>query len=320
MVRLKLARIVRNIEEVVTEQELQKLLGRDELIKAYAGYEPSGDLHMGHLLTVNKLIDLQKVGVNVTVLLADLHAFLNEKGTIEQISEWAKHYKKSFVALGLNQDTKFVLGSSYQFDADYTQIVLKMARNATLNRARRSMDEVSRNAEDPVVSQMIYPLMQAADIGYMNLDIAVGGIDQRKIHMLAREELPRLGFKSPVCLHTPILLGLDGNKMSSSKGNFISVDDDFASIERKITASYCPIKVIEDNPVLQLYQYYIFPKFGTIEIERAQKYGGDVTYEDLSRLKHDYASEKLHPLDLKNGAVHYIDRIIEPVRVVLNEN
>ena len=108
MVRLKLARVVRNIEEVVTEQELQKLLESDELIKAYAGYEPSGDLHMGHLLTVNKLIDLQCVGVNVTVLLADMHAFLNEKGTIEQIGEWAKHYKKSFVALGLNQDTKFV--------------------------------------------------------------------------------------------------------------------------------------------------------------------------------------------------------------------
>ncbi len=143
------------------------------------------------------------------VLLAE-DAFLNEKGTMEQINERAEQYKKSFFALGLDKDTKFLFGTDYQLDADYTQIVLKMARDTTLNRARRSMDEVSRNAEDPVVSQMIYPLMQAADIGYMELDIAVGGIDQRKIHMLAREELPRLGFKAPVCLHTPILLGLDG--------------------------------------------------------------------------------------------------------------
>jgi hypothetical protein len=84
------------------------------------------------------------------------------------------------------------------------------------------MDEVSRNAEDPVVSQIIYPLMQTADIGYLNIDIAVGGIDQRKIHMLAREELHSMGFKSPVCVHTPILLGLDANKMSSSRNNLIA--------------------------------------------------------------------------------------------------
>jgi tyrosyl-tRNA synthetase len=320
VVRLKFARVVRNTEEVVTEQELKKLLETDGSIKAYAGYEPSGDLHLGHLLTVNKLIDLQSVGVNVTVLLADMHAFLNEKGTMEQISERAEQYKKSFVALGLDEDTKFLFGTDYQLDADYTQIVLKMARDTTLNRARRSMDEVSRNAEDPVVSQMIYPLMQAADIGYMKLDIAVGGIDQRKIHMLAREELPRLGFKAPVCLHTPILLGLDGNKMSSSKSNFISVEDDAKSIETKITASYCPAKVIEDNPVLQLYEYYIFPKFETAEIERSQRYGGDISYDDLSKLKQDYASGKLHPLDLKNGAIRYIDKIMEPLRVVLNKD
>ncbi len=89
--------------------------------------------------------------------------------------------------------------------------------------------------------------------------------------------------------------------MSSSKGNFLSVDDDAKSIERKITASYCPAKVIEDNPVLQLYEYDIFPKFEAAEIKRSQKYGGDVTYDDLSRLKHDYASGKSTLLTLKMG-------------------
>ena len=52
--------------------------------------------------------------------------------------------------------------------------------------------------------------------------------------MLAREYLPKLGFKPPICIHMPILLGLDGTKMSSSKGNFISVEDDADEIERKI--------------------------------------------------------------------------------------
>ena len=72
---------------------------------------------------------------------------------------------------------------------------------------------------------MVYPLMQAVDIAMLGVDVAVGGIDQRKIHMLARQGLTRLGYRAPVCVHMPILLGLDGEKMSSSKGNYISVDD-----------------------------------------------------------------------------------------------
>jgi len=86
--------------------------------------------------------------------------------------------------------------------------MLKLARSTTLNRARRSMDEVSRDAENPKVSQMIYPLMQALDIAHLGVDVAVGGIDQRKIHMLAREGLPELGYPAPVCIHTPYFLAL----------------------------------------------------------------------------------------------------------------
>ncbi len=289
-------------------------------VTAYAGYEPSGRLHLGHLLTAFKLVDLQNAGINVIVLLADLHAYLNEKGTIEQIEEWARYYRSCFCALGLADNTTYVLGSDYQLDAEYTKLVLKLARDTTLNRARRSMDEVSRNAEDPVVSQMIYPLMQTADIGFLDVDIAVGGIDQRKIHMLAREGLHSLGFKTPVCLHTPILLGLDGNKMSSSKDNLIAVEDSFQSIKQKIQAAYCPPRSINENPIMQLYELYIFPQFGEVEFTRPERYGGDVSYDSLSSLQLHYEKGLIHPLDLKNGAAIYIEKIIGPIRRMLEKN
>ncbi len=156
-----------------------------------------------------------------------------------------------------------------------------MACDTTLNRARRSMDEVSRDAEDPRVSQMIYPLMQALDIAYLGVDVAMGGIDQRKIHMLAREELPALGFKSPICLHTPILLGLDGTKMSSSKGNNISVDDPAEVVAKKIEKAFCPAGQVADNPVLDLFRFHIFIKYPTITIERPEKFGGNLEYDEL---------------------------------------
>ncbi len=311
----RVALVTRNALEIVTEEELRELLETKEKPRAYVGYEPSGEIHLGHMMTVNKLMDLQQAGFEVVVLLADVHAYLNEKGDFDQIAEIAEYNKKAFIALGLDESkAKFVLGSSYQLDKDYILDVLKMARITTVNRARRSMDEVSRRKEDPMVSQMIYPLMQALDIAHLGVDLAVGGMDQRKIHMLARENLPRLGYTSPICLHTPILVGLDGQKMSSSKGNYISVRDSAEDVEKKIRKAFCPAKQLEDNPVIQIMQYHVFPRFESVVIERDEKYGGDVEYRSFEELASDYAAGKLHPADLKKAAAKYLNKLLENPR------
>ncbi|WP_424359575.1 tyrosine--tRNA ligase [Methanocella sp. MCL-LM] len=311
----KLALVTRNVEEVVTIDELKSLMDANPHPKVYVGYEPSGNIHLGHMITANKLIDCQNAGFEVTVLLADLHAYLNRKGTMEEIAKIAEYNKRCFIALGLSEDkTKFVLGSSYQLSAKYETDVLRMACDTTLNRARRSMDEVSRDSEDPRVSQMVYPLMQALDIAYLDVDVAMGGIDQRKIHMLAREQLPSMGFKSPICLHTPILLGLDGTKMSSSKGNNISVDEPADSVTKKIEKAFCPIGVIENNPVLDLFRYHVFMKYDSITIERPEKHGGNMTFDSFDALRNDFAEKKVHPMDLKKAAAKYMNQILESVR------
>ena len=311
----RLALIKRNTEEIVTQEELERLLETKESPTAYVGYEPSGKIHMGHVLTVNKLVDLQNAGFEVTVLLADVHAYLNEKGTMEEVREIADFNKECFIALGLEEGkTNFVYGSDYQLEPDYMLSVLKLARDTTLNRAKRSMDEVSRSADNPRVSQMVYPLMQAVDIAMLGVDVAVGGIDQRKIHMLAREGLPGLGYKAPICIHTPILLGLDGKKMSSSSNNFISMDDSGKAVKKKINKAFCPEGDIVDNPVLALFKYHIMPRFEEITIHRPEKYGGDLHYRGYEELEAGFASKELHPMDLKAGAADYMNRILEPVR------
>jgi len=311
----RLSLIKRNTEEIVTQEELEALIESKEAPTAYVGYEPSGKIHMGHVLTVNKLIDLQNAGFNVTVLLADVHAYLNEKGTMEEVRKIADFNKECFIALGLDEKkTNYVYGSDYQLEPDYMLNVLKLARATTLNRAKRSMDEVSRNADNPMVSQMVYPLMQAVDIALLGVDVAVGGIDQRKIHMLAREGLSGLGYKAPICIHTPILLGLDGKKMSSSSNNFISMDDTEKALKKKVNKAFCPEGDIVDNPVLALFRYHIIPRYEEITIQRPEKYGGALHYESYEEMEAAFASKELHPMDLKAGAVDYMNRILEPVR------
>jgi tyrosyl-tRNA synthetase len=301
----------RNTVEVVTEDDLRALLTQPHK-KVYAGYEPSGEIHLGHLVTVNKLVDLQNAGFEVIVLLADLHAFLNRKGTMEKVGELAEYNQRCFEGLGL-KNVKYVLGSDLQLNRDYELLVLQLSQQITLNRATRSMDEVGRQMDHPTVSQMVYPLMQMADIAMLGVDAAVGGIDQRKIHMLAREHLINFGYKPPVCIHTPILNGLDGKKMSSSQGNYISIADTAEDILKKCQKAFCPPEIAE-NPILQIFQHHIFPRLPEITIKRPEKFGGNRTFTSYQDLEASYGKGEVHPLDLKKSCGECLVEMFEPVR------
>ena len=304
-------RVTRNTVEVVTEDDLHTLLAQPQK-KVYAGYEPSGEIHLGHLVTINKLVDLQAAGFEVTILLADLHAFLNRKGTMEKVRELADYNRRCFDGLGL-KNVKYVLGSDLQLNRDYELLVLQLSQQITLNRATRSMDEVGRQMDHPTVSQMIYPIMQMADIAMLGVDAAVGGIDQRKIHMLAREHLINFGYKAPVCIHTPILNGLDGKKMSSSQGNYISVADTEEEIRKKCQKAFCPPEIPE-NPVLQIFQFHVFSRLSEVTIKRPEKFGGDRTFSSYPELESSYGNGEVHPLDLKKSCGESLVEILEPVR------
>jgi len=157
-------------------------------------------------------------------------------------------------------------------------------------------------------------------------------MDQRKVHMLAREVAPKLGFKVPVCLHNSLLPGLqmaelDGSfdedqginesirhKMSKSvsKGA-IWVNDTPNEIREKYHDAFCPEKVVNGNPVLDHARMVVFPQLGKLEVQRPKKYGGDVTYQSFEELAEAYSGGGLHPLDLKKGVAESMIKLLEPV-------
>jgi tyrosyl-tRNA synthetase len=206
------------------------------------------------------------------------------------------------------------MGSSFQTDPHYTILVYQLALSTTLTRAKRSMAQITRDAQDHQVAEVIYPLMQVVDMLFLEVDLAVGGMEQRKIHMLARDNLPRLGYPAPVCIHTPLLHGTDGSeKMSSSKENFIAIDDKPEVIRNKVKKCYCPPGELEGNPVLEMAQHFIFTDQKTILIKRPEKFGGDLNLNQ-TELEQMYSSGELHPLDLKNAVANHLVEILEPVR------
>jgi tyrosyl-tRNA synthetase len=317
--------ITRNTTEVITGDEIEKVAAEPAGARAYVGYEPSGVLHVGHMLTANKLIDLQEAGFEVVILLADVHAYLNGKGTFEEIQSTAEQMRAQFIAYGLDADvTEFVFGSAFQLDEEYMLDVHKLGLETSLNRAQRAMAEL-QGGDTATVSHVIYPLMQALDIEYLDLDLAVGGLDQRKVHMLHRETVPVLGYDKRPCLHTPILADLTSGegKMSSSGGVTISMEDSRAELEEKVNSAYCPPTADPDptddgrdreNPVLQLFEYHVFPRFDEVTVDRPDEFGGDLSYDSYTALEADLESGELHPADAKPTLAAYLDQLIAPGR------
>ncbi|WP_435184067.1 tyrosine--tRNA ligase [Halobellus sp. EA9] len=322
--------ITRNVSEVVTDEEVRALADSPDGKRAYVGYEPSGVLHIGHMLTANKLIELQEAGFEVVVLLADVHAYLNDKGTFEEIRETATRMQEQFVAYGLEaSQTEFVLGSEFQLDEEYILDLHALELETSLSRAERAMAEIA-SGDGATVAQAVYPLMQALDIVYLDVDLAIGGMEQRKVHMLARDTLPSIDADAPTCLHTPLIADLTTGvgKMSSSEGLSLSMEDSESDIEEKVNKAYCPPTADPDptddgeereNPVLQIFEYHVFPRFGEVVVERPEKYGGDLTYDAYADLEADLESGELHPADAKGALATYLNDLIAPGREKIRE-
>ncbi|MBU0530233.1 MAG: tyrosine--tRNA ligase [Nanoarchaeota archaeon] len=312
--RMEIAR--RNAEEVCMAGELKELLEKKKAPVAYCGYEVSGEVHLGHLITAVKLMDLKNIGFNVKILLADWHTYLNKKGNWDYIHELSELWRMVFTAFGFDK-SEFVLGSTFQKKPEYIENILEMSTKVTINRGLRSMQEVARDIENAKVSQVIYPFMQIEDIKSLGVDVAVSGIDQRKIHMLARELLPAVGYNAPVCIHMPIISLKGEEKMSSSKPEtIISVRDSPEDIRKKINRAYCPPQIAEGNSVMDIAKLLVIPSFPKFKIERDDKFGSDVIFENAAELEKTYKAGKLHPADLKRGVTEHLTKLLDKTRRV----
>lgn len=323
----KLERLTRNAEEIVTLEELKVVLEKTAP-KGYIGFEPSGSVHLGWKICTNKIKDFLADGFDFTVLLADWHAYINDKlgGDLNKIQLCGKYMEDCFAAMGVPKDKiRFVYASDYVGDPNYWELVLKTAKATSVARVKRAMDIMGRGEDEAEkdLSKLFYPAMQVTDIFYLDVDVAYGGMDQRHAHMLCRDVAKKLGKKTPVALHTPLLTGLQAggrmnpieSKMSKSKPeSMISIHDAPETVKKKLSKAFCPEKQTEGNPVLELCKYVIFPDLDgePFEIHRPEKFGGNLTFTDYQALVDAYEAG-LHPLDLKNATADAINTILTPI-------
>ncbi len=305
--------VLRNTDEVVTEDELDDILKEDNPT-TYIGYETSGPVHLGHWAGIRKLLDLQQAGFNLKVLFADLHTYLNKKGSEEWIEDMMDYWEATFQALGV--EAEYVRGRSLQETTEYFHDLVELSLHTTINRGKRSMSEIASGDEARSISQLLYPMMQALDIEYLDVDVAIGGTEQRKVHMIARDVLPKIGYREPTSIHHPLILSLKGgDKMSSSKpSTMFPLHASEDTVKSRVKDAYCPAEQTTDNPVLQLCQFHVFGDDENLLIERPDKYGGNTEYQAMNDLEEDFESGDLHPQDLKNAVADHLADKLKPVR------
>lgn len=325
-------------EEIIDIEELRKMLqwktehGKE--IVAYDGFEPSGNIHIaqGLLRSIN-VNKLTKAGIKFIFLIADWHAAANQKfsGNLEVIKKVGDFFKELWKVCGMDlSKVEFVYASEIVKDPQYWELVLKIGINTTLKRVIRCTQIMGRSeSEDLYASQILYPLMQCADIFYLNVDICQLGLDQRKVNMLAREVANVFNRPKPISIHHHMLMGLIKPpetdltgidravhlKMSKSNpDSAIFMLDSPEEVKRKINKAYCPPKETKENPVLDYCKYIVFELVKPFKVERPEKYGGSVEYSIYTELESDYIAGKLTPPDLKPAVAKYLNQLLDPIR------
>lgn len=343
--------IIRNLEEVLTKEDLSFLIQNKERLIHYIGFEVSGFLHLGTgLMSMLKVADFQKAGVKCQIFLADWHSYINDKlnGDLKTIQRVAvSYYKEGFsVCLdslgGNSQKIDFILGSElYHHNDKYWLTFIEISKNTTLARVQRSIDIMGRKEKEIVdFAKLCYPIMQVADIFLLKANLVHAGLDQRKAHVIARDVALSLSFSplldkkkrkiKPIALHHHILLGLQKPpkypitkeeikemtidlKMSKSKpDSCIFIHDSPEEIEKKIIKAFCPTNDIDYNPPLDWIYWLILPIKKEVKIKTSN---GIKIYKEETRneLISDYQKGEIHPLDLKECLIKELTAILEPI-------
>lgn len=272
------------------------------------GTATTGRPHCGYFVPMLKIAEFLAAGCTVKILLADIHGFLdNLKAPIELVKHRAEYYKRVIInllqAVGVSTNKlQFVLGSSYQLTPEYQMDLLRLCTIVTEHDAKKAGSEVVKQVENATLSGLIYPLMQALDEQYLGVDAQFGGVDQRKIFALAKDQLPRIGYKERAHFMNPMVPGLAGGKMSASDPNSkIDVLDDADTVAAKLKKAIAAPRVVEDNGLLSFVEYVLLPasalKTGRqhFVVERLDKQGKErdpaLEYESIAQIHADYRED-----------------------------
>jgi len=227
----------RGIVELIPEEELIKKLKENRPLRIKAGFDPTApDLHLGHVVLLTKLRQLQDLGHEVVFLIGDFTGMIGDPSgknitrpplSREDVLTNAVTYQRQVFKVLDKDKTEVRFNSEWMSKLNSAEMI-KLAACSTVARMLER-DDFSKRFENHIaisLHEFLYPLVQGYDSVALKADVEFGGTDQKFNLLMGRELQKHHGMSPQVIAMTPLLEGLDGvNKMSKSLGNYIGIEE-----------------------------------------------------------------------------------------------
>ncbi|MDA0733129.1 MAG: tyrosine--tRNA ligase [Chloroflexi bacterium] len=228
----------RGVKEIISQDEFVTMLKSGKPLRLKMGFDPSRpDIHLGHVVGLRKLRQLQELGHQVILIVGDWTAQIGDPSgrsatrpmlTHEEVVSNAESYMRQFFKVVDRERTK-VEWQSQWFGKFSLADVLRLTSKFTLAQLLERDDFAKRFKEHhPIaITELLYPLLQAYDSVVIESDVEFGGSDQMFNLLVGRELQGMMGQKPQQCFLMPILVGTDGvQKMSKSLGNYVALEEE----------------------------------------------------------------------------------------------
>ncbi|OWY73078.1 tyrosine--tRNA ligase [cyanobacterium TDX16] len=239
----QLSLLMRGCEAVYTEKELRKRLEKSREarrpLRIKLGMDPTApDIHLGHSVVLRKMRQFQDCGHKAVLIIGDYTARIGDptgktkarptldEATIKQNAE--TYFQQAGHVLDTRPE-KLEIRYNSEWLAKLTFAdVLRLTSHMTVQQMlQRENFKLRIQEETPIiVTEMMYPLMQAYDSVMIDADVELGGTDQTFNNLCGRDLMEKHGKPPQLVVIMPILRGLDGvEKMSKSLGNYVGLTD-----------------------------------------------------------------------------------------------
>ena len=306
----------RGVSEIISRDEFIRLLEAGRPLRLKMGFDPSRpDIHLGHVVGLRKLRQLQNMGHQVILIVGDWTAQIGDPSgqsatrpmlTHEQVMDNAQSYLRQFFKV-VDRDRTQVVEQSEWFGKFTLADVIRLTGRFTLAQFLQRADFAQRFAEQrPIaLTELLYPLLQAYDSVAIESDVEFGGTDQMFNLLVGRELQDMMGQIPQQCFMMPILPGTDGvQKMSKSLDNYIAVDEAPADMYGKVMS-------IADNMIVRYYELLTdLPAAALTDLER------DIDQESVNPMEHKKRlawdiTRQFHDAASANGAQAHFENVVQ---------
>ena len=225
--------------DFVARDDLKKKLEKAQVegrgLRIKYGADPSApDIHLGHVVGLNKLREFQNAGHTVVFIIGDFTGMIGDPSgrsqtrkplTKEQVEVNAKSYQEQIFKILDPEKTEIRFNSEWCGKMKFDDVI-RLSAHVTVAQMLARDDFSKRYAANQPISivEFLYPLVQAYDSVMVEADLELGGTDQL-FNLLLGRELQKVMGQEPQCVMTlPLIEGLDGvQKMSKSLNNYVGV-------------------------------------------------------------------------------------------------